>query len=68
MTLRCESTSRGETAEGFSRSKMKARGVVGRGEKSLLRDPGSELRLLSREGEGGRKSAEMVVGMSKKEK
>ena len=39
---------------------MKARTVVGRGEKSLLSDPGAELRLRSREGERERKSAKIL--------
>ena len=39
-------------AEIFSRNKCKARAVVGRGEKSLLCDPGSELRLGGREKKG----------------
>ena len=40
--------------------KTKARTEVGRGEESLLSDPGSELRL-SREGEGERKSAKIIM-------
>ena len=48
-SIRRESTAQ-ERAEAFSRWKCKARTVVGRGEKSLLCDPGSELRLFT----GGR--------------
>ena len=42
--------------------KMKARTVVGRGEKSLLCDPGSELRL----GGGEKRRAKTINGMEKK--
>ena len=44
--IRCESTGE-EKAEGrrFLTIKMKPRAVVGKGEKSPLSDPGSELRL-----------------------
>ena len=44
VLLRRKST-RAKRAEIFSRKKCKARAVVGRGEKRLLCDPGSELRL-----------------------
>ena len=44
---------------------MKARTVVGRGEKSLLCEPGSELRVGSRE---RRRCAKIINGMSKKKK
>ena len=40
---------RGERAEVSSRLKRKSRTVVGRGEKSLICDPESELRLGARE-------------------
>ena len=43
-----------ESAESFSPQKCKARTVVGRGVKSLLCDPGSELRL----GRRGKKKGE----------
>ena len=41
---------------------MKARTVVGRGEKSSLGDPGSELRTTGRKGES---SAKIINGMQK---
>ena len=46
---------------------MKAHTVVGRGEKSLLGDHGSEL-VTSREGEVKSKSAKIIARMSKKTK
>ena len=50
--IRCEST-REENSWNLRATKMKARTVVGRGKKSLLSDPGSELRL-GREKEKGK--------------
>ena len=44
--------------------KYKARAVVGRGEKSLLCDPGSELRLGGREN----RRAKIINGMEQKKK
>ena len=45
--------------------KMKARTVAGRGEKSLLWDPGSEIRVGRRE---RRRYAKVINGMRKKKK
>ena len=53
-TIRGKPT-RQERADVFSRQKLKARTVVERGEKSLLCDPGSELRLGGRERIEGRR-------------
>ena len=55
--IRCEST-REEMAEVFSSYKYKARTEVGRKEKSLLCDPGSELRLLTISKKEGKKKGE----------
>ena len=46
-------STRRERAEVFSRQKCKARTVVGRGEKSLLCDPGSELTARTEREEKG---------------
>ena len=53
---------RGERAEVSSRLKRKSRTVVGRGEKSLICDPESELRLGAREKRRANKLNDMGGG------
>ena len=54
----------GRNSSSLLAMKMKSRTVVGRGEKSCYRDPGSELRL----GRETEKSAKKIDGMNKEKK